>query len=202
MAKPGRPTPGLDEYLYWQERLANREASDLSIDEFCADEQISRSTFYRWKDRLKAGVPTDGSYYDPAAFGWLNHPNNVSLPLSTRKITRFQLGDVGHAAARRPTYLTHTTNRRIHSGFCERCFTLLQSVLSTETKGYEGPACKWLSVNSLGFLQRLESHLGRRGTLCVYVASCCVGPCGSCWSGVSDYQSAGRWWLCFQQRAN
>ncbi len=57
MAKPGRPTPGLDDYLYWQERLANREASDLSIDEFCADEDISRSTFYRWMKRLKDGIP-------------------------------------------------------------------------------------------------------------------------------------------------
>ncbi|MFO7906042.1 MAG: CocE/NonD family hydrolase [Planctomycetota bacterium] len=31
----GRPSPGLDDYLYWQERLANREASGLSIDAFC-----------------------------------------------------------------------------------------------------------------------------------------------------------------------
>ncbi len=57
MAKPGRPSPGLDDYLHWQERLANREASGLSIDEFCADEDISRSTFYRWVGRLKDGIP-------------------------------------------------------------------------------------------------------------------------------------------------
>ena len=57
MAKPGRPSPGLDDYLYWQERLASREASGLSIDEFCADEDISRSTFYRWIQRLRDGVP-------------------------------------------------------------------------------------------------------------------------------------------------
>jgi hypothetical protein len=57
MAKPGRPSPGLDDYLYWQERLENREASGLSIDEFCADEDISRSTFYRWAGRLKDGIP-------------------------------------------------------------------------------------------------------------------------------------------------
>jgi len=29
----------------------------LSIDEFCADEGVSRSTFYRWVQRLKEGVP-------------------------------------------------------------------------------------------------------------------------------------------------
>ena len=50
MGKPGRPSPGLDDYLYWQDRLANRESSGLSIDEFCADEDVSRSTFYRWVD--------------------------------------------------------------------------------------------------------------------------------------------------------
>ena len=57
MAKPGSPLLGLDDYLYWQERLANREASGLSIDEFCADEDISQSTFYRWVQRLKDGIP-------------------------------------------------------------------------------------------------------------------------------------------------
>ena len=57
MGKPGRPSPGLDEYLYWQERLSNREASGLGVDEFCTDEGISRSTFYRWVDRLKDGIP-------------------------------------------------------------------------------------------------------------------------------------------------
>ena len=57
MAKPGRPSPGLDEYLYWQERLVNREASGLSIDEFCVDEDVSRSTYYRWVQNLKDGIP-------------------------------------------------------------------------------------------------------------------------------------------------
>jgi hypothetical protein len=57
MAKPGRPSPGLDDYLYWQERLANREASGLGIDEFCDAEGVSRSTFYRWLERLRDGIP-------------------------------------------------------------------------------------------------------------------------------------------------
>ena len=57
MAQQGRPSPGLDDYLYWQERLANREASDLGIDEFCAEQGVSRSTYYRWVDRLKDGIP-------------------------------------------------------------------------------------------------------------------------------------------------
>jgi transposase-like protein len=57
MAKPGRPSPGLDDYLYWQESLTGRDASGLSIDEFCVDEGVSRSTFYRWVRRLKDGIP-------------------------------------------------------------------------------------------------------------------------------------------------
>ena len=48
MGKPGRPGPTLDDYLYWQERLENREASGLSLDEFCVAEAVSRSTFYRY----------------------------------------------------------------------------------------------------------------------------------------------------------
>ena len=57
MGKPGRPSPSLDDYLYWQQRLENREASGLSIDEFCVDEGVSRSTFYRWIQRLTDGIP-------------------------------------------------------------------------------------------------------------------------------------------------
>ena len=57
MGKLGRPSPGLDDYLYWQDRLSNREASGLSIDEFCVDEGVSRTTFYRWVQRLKEGIP-------------------------------------------------------------------------------------------------------------------------------------------------
>ena len=59
MAKPGRPPPGLDDYIEWQERLVNREASGLSIDAFCDSEGISRSTFYRWSQRLKDGIPEE-----------------------------------------------------------------------------------------------------------------------------------------------
>jgi hypothetical protein len=57
MAKPGRPGPTLDDYLYWQGRLEDRQASDLSIDDFCIAEEVSRSTFYRWAQRLRDGVP-------------------------------------------------------------------------------------------------------------------------------------------------
>jgi hypothetical protein len=57
MGKIGRPLPTLDDYLYWQQSLANRQTSGLSIDDFCIAEGISRSTFYRWAQRLREGIP-------------------------------------------------------------------------------------------------------------------------------------------------
>ena len=55
----GRPPSGLDEYLDWQELLESQKASGLSIDLFCLQEGVSKSTFYRWADRLKNGVPEE-----------------------------------------------------------------------------------------------------------------------------------------------
>jgi transposase-like protein len=43
--------------LYWQERLKGRGASGLGIDEFCLDEGVSKSTFYRWVQRIRDGIP-------------------------------------------------------------------------------------------------------------------------------------------------
>jgi transposase-like protein len=53
----GRPASDLDDYLDWQERLDSFKASGLSIDEFCLQEGVSRSTYYRWVDHLKDGIP-------------------------------------------------------------------------------------------------------------------------------------------------
>ena len=53
----GRAPSDLDEYLDWQERLESFQASGLEIDVFCLKEGVSRSTFYRWVDRLKGGIP-------------------------------------------------------------------------------------------------------------------------------------------------
>ena len=55
MGKTGRPSP--DDYLVWQERLKGRGASGLSMDEFCIDEGVSKSTFYRWVRRIRDGIP-------------------------------------------------------------------------------------------------------------------------------------------------
>ncbi len=53
----GRPPSDLDDYLDWQERLESYRASGLEVDVFCLQEGVSRSTFYRWVDRLRDGVP-------------------------------------------------------------------------------------------------------------------------------------------------
>ena len=57
MVKTGRPGPTLDDYLYWQQSFESRQASGLSIDDFCVAEGVSRSTFYRWAQRLREGIP-------------------------------------------------------------------------------------------------------------------------------------------------
>jgi hypothetical protein len=53
----GRPSSDLDEYLDWQTRLESFETSGLAVDVFCLQEGVSRSTFYRWKEQLKDGIP-------------------------------------------------------------------------------------------------------------------------------------------------
>ena len=57
MAKGGRPPASLDDWLDWQQRLASQKASGLSIEVYCLQEGVSRSTFYRWQQDLKNGVP-------------------------------------------------------------------------------------------------------------------------------------------------
>jgi hypothetical protein len=53
----GRPPSGLDEFLDWKQRLESHKASGLSLDVFCLQEGVSKSTYYRWLDRLKDGIP-------------------------------------------------------------------------------------------------------------------------------------------------
>ncbi len=48
-----RPLSGRDEFWEWQERLKRFEASGLSIDAFCRQEDVGRSTFMDWLQTLK-----------------------------------------------------------------------------------------------------------------------------------------------------
>ena len=48
-----RPQSGRDEFREWQERLKRFEASGLSIDAFCRQEDVGRSRFMDWLQTLK-----------------------------------------------------------------------------------------------------------------------------------------------------
>ena len=48
-----RPLSGRDEFCEWQERLKRFEASGLSIDAFCRQEDVGRPTFMDWLETLK-----------------------------------------------------------------------------------------------------------------------------------------------------
>jgi hypothetical protein len=47
----------LDDWLDWQQRVASQKTSGLSVEVYCLQEGVSRSTFYRWQQQLKSGVP-------------------------------------------------------------------------------------------------------------------------------------------------
>jgi hypothetical protein len=47
----------LDDWLDWKQRLDCQKASGLSVDVYCLQEGVTRSSFYRWYRRLKSGVP-------------------------------------------------------------------------------------------------------------------------------------------------
>jgi transposase-like protein len=53
----GRPPCGIEDYQNWQERIEDFQASGLSVEEFCQQEEISRTTFYRWVNQLRDGIP-------------------------------------------------------------------------------------------------------------------------------------------------
>ena len=54
-----RPRVGLDDYLEWQQRLESFKESGVSVDMFCLQEGISKSSYYRWTDALRQGIPED-----------------------------------------------------------------------------------------------------------------------------------------------
>ena len=57
MARTGRPAATLDEWLDWKQRLESQKASGLSVDVYCLQEGVTRSSFYRCQQQLKSGVP-------------------------------------------------------------------------------------------------------------------------------------------------
>lgn len=53
----GRPPSVIEDYQEWRHRLERFATSETSLDLFCLQEGVSRSTFYRWKRRLVNGIP-------------------------------------------------------------------------------------------------------------------------------------------------
>ncbi len=52
-----RPRGELDDYLDWQQRLESHKDSGLSIEVFCLQQGVSKSTFHRWARQLRDGIP-------------------------------------------------------------------------------------------------------------------------------------------------
>jgi transposase-like protein len=53
----GRPACGVDDFVEWQDRLECQQKSGLSVEEFCRQEGVPKSTFYRWANQLRDGIP-------------------------------------------------------------------------------------------------------------------------------------------------
>ena len=53
----GRPACGVDDFVEWQDRLESQQKSGLSVEEFCRQEGVPKSTFYRWANQLRDGIP-------------------------------------------------------------------------------------------------------------------------------------------------
>ena len=79
----GRPASDLADYLDWQERLENYEASGLEVDVFCLQEGVSRTTFYKWVRRLKDGIP-ESMVAEKAARERAESGEAVFMPISLK----------------------------------------------------------------------------------------------------------------------
>ncbi len=78
----GRPPSDMDDYVEWQGRLERFQVSDVDLNLFCLQEGVSRSTFYRWKDRLKDGMPES---VEPATSpDGVESSESVFVPLSLK----------------------------------------------------------------------------------------------------------------------
>ena len=83
MARTGRPAATLDEWLDWKQRLESQKASGLSVDVYCLQEGVTRSSFYRWQERLKSGVPAS-LVEDEADRQQAESDETVFLPVSLK----------------------------------------------------------------------------------------------------------------------
>ena len=67
----------------WERRLERCQTSAASLDVFCLQEGVSRSTFYRWKRRLDEGLP-ESMEADAAEPEQIGSTDSLFLPRSLR----------------------------------------------------------------------------------------------------------------------
>ncbi len=79
----GRPPSDLEDYHEWQGRLERYRVSELDLNLFCLQEGVSRSTFYRWKNRLKDGIPESIESPEMLADG-VDSGESVFVPLTLK----------------------------------------------------------------------------------------------------------------------
>ena len=80
----GRPPSVVEDYREWERRLERYQANAVSLDVFCLQEGVSRSTFYRWKRRLDKGIP-ETLQADSAESEQIGSTDFLFLPLSLKK---------------------------------------------------------------------------------------------------------------------
>ena len=80
----GRPPSVVEDYHEWERRLERYQTSEASLDVFCLQEGVSRSTFYRWKRRLDNGIP-ETLQADAAEPEQIGSTDSLFLPISLRK---------------------------------------------------------------------------------------------------------------------
>jgi hypothetical protein len=64
-------TPDPNLHALWRERIRRQEASGLSIEQFCARENLSRSKFHAWKRRFRLADADDQCPTLPARSAFL-----------------------------------------------------------------------------------------------------------------------------------
>ena len=80
----GRPPSVVEDYREWERRLERHQTSEASLDVFCLQEGVSRSTFYRWKRRLDNGIP-ETLKADSAEPEQIGSTDSLFLPISLKK---------------------------------------------------------------------------------------------------------------------
>ena len=73
-------TPDPKLHALWRDRIRRQEATDWTVEQFCAQEGVARSKFYAWKRRFRLADSADSRPASPS-------PSNF-LPVAVRLLQR------------------------------------------------------------------------------------------------------------------